>query len=43
MQASFSVTVPSAFFWGYGVEMLDPDGYIVRLWDERSMKENAET
>jgi predicted enzyme related to lactoylglutathione lyase len=23
--------------WGYGVELQDPDGYRVRLWDERSM------
>ena len=26
-------------FWGYGPELVDPDGYIVRLWDERTMKE----
>jgi predicted enzyme related to lactoylglutathione lyase len=25
--------------WGYGAELLDPDGHCVRLWDERSMKE----
>jgi catechol 2,3-dioxygenase-like lactoylglutathione lyase family enzyme len=30
---------PQKAFWGYGAELLDPDGYIVRLWDERSMKE----
>ena len=24
---------------GYGVELTDPDGYLVRLWDERSMNE----
>ena len=23
--------------WGYGVELKDPDGYRLRLWDERSM------
>ena len=22
-----------------GVELTDPDGYLVRLWDERSMNE----
>ena len=22
-----------------GAELADPDGYLVRLWDERSMKE----
>jgi hypothetical protein len=25
--------------WGYGAELADPDGYFVRLWDERTMKE----
>jgi hypothetical protein len=25
--------------WAYGPELADPDGYLVRLWDERSMKE----
>jgi hypothetical protein len=26
-------------FWGYGPELKDPDGYLVRLWDERTMRE----
>ena len=30
---------PRKSFWGYGAELADPDGYLVRLWDERSMKE----
>jgi catechol 2,3-dioxygenase-like lactoylglutathione lyase family enzyme len=30
---------PQKTFWGYGAELADPDGYLVRLWDERSMKE----
>jgi len=30
---------PCKSYWGYGVELADPDGYPVRLWDERSMKE----
>jgi catechol 2,3-dioxygenase-like lactoylglutathione lyase family enzyme len=30
---------PRKSYWGYGVELRDPDGYLVRLWDERSMKE----
>jgi catechol 2,3-dioxygenase-like lactoylglutathione lyase family enzyme len=30
---------PRKSYWGYGVELADPDGYLVRLWDERSMKE----
>ena len=25
--------------WGYGAELSDPDGYLILLWDERSMKE----
>ena len=30
---------PRKSYWGYGAELTDPDGYLVRLWDERSMKE----
>jgi catechol 2,3-dioxygenase-like lactoylglutathione lyase family enzyme len=30
---------PRKSFWGNGVELADPDGYLVRLWDERSMRE----
>jgi len=30
---------PRKTYWGYGAELTDPDGYLVRLWDERSMKE----
>ncbi len=30
---------PQKSFWGYGVELLDPDGYRIRLWDERTMRE----
>ncbi len=30
---------PQKTFWGYGPELADPDGYLVRLWDEKSMKE----
>ena len=30
---------PQKNFWGYGPELTDPDGYLVRLWDERTMKE----
>ena len=29
---------PQKLFWGYGAELRDPDGYLVRLWDEQSMK-----
>jgi catechol 2,3-dioxygenase-like lactoylglutathione lyase family enzyme len=31
---------PRRSYWGYGAELRDPDGYLVRLWDERSMKES---
>ena len=30
---------PRKSYWGYGAELADPDGYLTRLWDERSMKE----
>lgn len=30
---------PRKNFWGYGPELADPDGYLVRLWDERTMRE----
>jgi catechol 2,3-dioxygenase-like lactoylglutathione lyase family enzyme len=30
---------PRKSYWGYGAEVQDPDGYLIRLWDERSMKE----
>jgi predicted enzyme related to lactoylglutathione lyase len=29
---------PEKTYWGYGAELRDPDGYLVRLWDEQSMK-----
>jgi predicted enzyme related to lactoylglutathione lyase len=32
---------PQKTFWGYGAELLDPDGYVVRLWDERTMHEKG--
>ena len=30
---------PQKNFWGYGPELADPDGYLIRLWDAKSMKE----
>jgi len=30
---------PRKSYWGYGAELTDPDRYLVRLWDERSMQE----
>jgi catechol 2,3-dioxygenase-like lactoylglutathione lyase family enzyme len=29
---------PAKVFWGYGAELLDPNGYRLRLWDAASMK-----
>jgi predicted enzyme related to lactoylglutathione lyase len=29
---------PRKTYWGYGSELKDPDGYLIRLWDERSMQ-----
>ena len=29
---------PRKSYWGFGAELTDPDGYLIRLWDERSMK-----
>ena len=43
------VSPPKLQFWGYGAEVLDPDGYSNHLWDEvtmakatREMREKAE-
>jgi catechol 2,3-dioxygenase-like lactoylglutathione lyase family enzyme len=33
--------VPQKLYWGYGAELRDPDGYLVSLWDERSMREKG--
>jgi len=32
---------PQKLSWGYGAELLDPDGYLVCLWDERTMQEKG--
>lgn len=32
---------PQKVFWGYGSELVDPDGYRIRLWDPQSMKDKA--
>jgi catechol 2,3-dioxygenase-like lactoylglutathione lyase family enzyme len=31
------VSPPKRQFWGYGAEVLDPDGYMNHLWDEATM------
>lgn len=39
------VNAPQRLFWGYGAELVDPDGYMINLWDKvtmrRSMKQSA--
>jgi catechol 2,3-dioxygenase-like lactoylglutathione lyase family enzyme len=32
---------PGKRFWGYGLELRDPDGRLVLLWDETSMREHG--
>ena len=32
------VSSPKLQFWGYGAEVLDPDGYTNHLWDEVTMQ-----
>ena len=31
------VNPPGILFWGYGAEVLDPDGYMNHLWDRVTM------
>ena len=32
---------PGKYFWGYGAELHDPDGYPLNLWDQVSMREKG--
>ena len=32
---------PIKVFWGYGAELCDPDGYRLRLWDQKTMEEKG--
>jgi catechol 2,3-dioxygenase-like lactoylglutathione lyase family enzyme len=32
------VNPPQLLFWGYGAELLDPDGYMINLWDQVTMR-----
>ena len=32
---------PQRLFWGYGAELRDPSGYLIYLWDERTMREKG--
>ena len=34
---------PQRVAWGYGAELSDPDGYVIRLWDQRTMEEKGST
>jgi catechol 2,3-dioxygenase-like lactoylglutathione lyase family enzyme len=36
------VSPPKKQFWGYGAEVLDPDGYMNHLWDSVTMKKATE-
>ena len=36
-------SAPKRQFWGYGAEVLDPDGYMNHLWDEVTMREMTKT
>ena len=37
------VNTPRRLFWGYGAEILDPDGYMINLWDRVSMRRASRT
>jgi catechol 2,3-dioxygenase-like lactoylglutathione lyase family enzyme len=32
---------PQKLYWGYGAELADPDGHMLYLWDEKSMREKG--
>jgi predicted enzyme related to lactoylglutathione lyase len=32
------INAPQKLMWGYGAELLDPDGYQVNLWDKVTMR-----
>ena len=32
---------PQKLYWGYGVELRDPDGHLLYVWDQRSMREKG--
>ena len=32
---------PQKLFWSYGAELRDPDGYMVYLWDEATMRDKG--
>lgn len=32
------ISAPQKLMWGYGAELLDPDGYQINLWDKVTMR-----
>jgi catechol 2,3-dioxygenase-like lactoylglutathione lyase family enzyme len=32
---------PQLLFWGYGAELRDPDGYLIHVWDEATMRDKG--
>lgn len=32
---------PQLLFWGYGAELRDPDGYLIQVWDETTMRDKG--
>jgi predicted enzyme related to lactoylglutathione lyase len=32
------VNAPQRLVWGYGAELLDPNGYMLNLWDQATMR-----
>jgi catechol 2,3-dioxygenase-like lactoylglutathione lyase family enzyme len=35
------LAAPGKQFWGYGAVLADPDGHVLHLWDETSMREKG--
>jgi catechol 2,3-dioxygenase-like lactoylglutathione lyase family enzyme len=35
------ISPPARRFWGYGAELLDPDGHLILLWDQVSMRDKG--
>lgn len=35
------VNAPQNLYWGYGFDVSDPDGYLVHVWDDVSMREKG--
>jgi hypothetical protein len=35
------LAAPGKQFWGYGAVLADPDGHVLYLWDETSIREKG--